>query len=302
MPFTPQVAVNLVNSELLNWMETFLFDKRSTRLSQNTIDYYRYALTHFVIFCTSSGVSTLGEITANVLRRYLLYLENKGYNAGGVHAKWRAVRAFLNWYAIEELDFINPAVKIRVKMPNMEPLNPADIEVVKDLLNSCDNSFTGKRDRLILLMLLDTGLRASELLGLTIDNINSITGVIQVVHGKGEKPRTVYMSRKTRRQYRQTITHEGDVFLNVYGDKLTRSGLMQMLKRRAKLAGVPYQSAHSFRRLFALTMLRNGVDVFSLALIMGHSDIQILRRYLKVINSDTQKAHLQGSPVEKWIK
>ena len=69
-------------------------------------------------------------------------------------------------------------------------------------------------------------------------------------------------------------------------------------RRRAQKAGVAHQPPHSFRRYFALEMLRNGVDVFILQLLMGHSDIQILRRYLKQTSQDTLKAHIKGNPVD----
>ena len=70
-----------------------------------------------------------------------------------------------------------------------------------------------------------------------------------------------------------------------------------LLRRRSNKAGVAYQSPHSFRRLFALTMLRTGTDIFSLQLLMGHVDLQVLRRYLKQVSADLQEAHLKASPV-----
>jgi integrase/recombinase XerD len=72
------------------------------------------------------------------------------------------------------------------------------------------------------------------------------------------------------------------------------------MRRLADRADLPTPSIHSFRRYFALEMLRSGVDVFSLQLLMGHADIQVLRRYLKQTNNDTFEAHLKGSPVDKY--
>jgi len=72
-----------------------------------------------------------------------------------------------------------------------------------------------------------------------------------------------------------------------------------VLRQLSERAGVNKPSIHSFRNYFTLEMLRSGVDVFSLQLLMGHADIQVLRRYLKQTNSDTLDAHLKGSPVDK---
>jgi integrase/recombinase XerD len=159
----------------------------------------------------------------------------------------------------------------------------------------------GVRDKAIILLLLDTGLRASELLSITLDNLDIIKGEIQIC-GKGGKWRTVFFGKTTRRALRAYMDkQQAHIFLNEKGDALTRSGLMAMLKRRAKRAGVKYQSAHSFRRLFAITMLRAGVDVYSLKILMGHESEQVLRRYLKLTQQDTREAHIKGSPVEKLI-
>jgi site-specific recombinase XerD len=172
------------------------------------------------------------------------------------------------------------------------------------MLKVCGKNFTGIRDRLILLILLDTGLRASELLALNFENVNPVTGILQIMHGKGDKFRVVYLGRRSRmvlRSYYQKIKHhEGALIIGIHGERLEYTGLRQVLRRRAKTAGVVYQSPHSFRRLFALTMLRNGIDVFSLQLLMGHADLQMLRRYLKQAGSDLQEAHNQASPVDKF--
>ena len=222
---------------------------------------------------------------------------------------WRTVRVFLNWYEfeIEDPDWHNPARKVKVKPPHDEPLEPADIDAINAMIDACERGrdYTGLRDKLILMFLLDTGVRAAELRALTNDTVNPITGVVQVVHGKGGKSRTVYIGQRTRRVLRKFLKEyqvNGFIFLNDEGTVLTKSGLETMLERRAKQAGVKVQRAHAIRRLFALTMLRAGVDIYNLQMLMGHADIQVLRRYLKLTESDTWAAHLKGSPVDHLIK
>ncbi|MDO9546760.1 MAG: tyrosine-type recombinase/integrase [Pelolinea sp.] len=223
-----------------------------------------------------------------------------------MHAFFRVLRSFLYWYELEDdlLGWTNPIQKVKVKSPRQEPLEPADIDAVKAMIGVCENNFTGVRDRLIILVLLDTGLRASELLAMDFINVNPIVGTLQIMHGKGDKFRLVYLGKKSRlalRSYmRKTGNREGALFIGIHGERLTYTGLRLLLKRRAKKAGVEYQSPHSFRLLFALEMLRNGIDVFSLQLLMGHADLQMLRRYLKQVGSDLQEAHNQASPVDKW--
>lgn len=304
--------VEILESNLLNWIEAFLFDRQSTGLSKNTIEFYRRALTHFLRYCSNFHIDKVESIESDTIREYLINLENNHYSPGGIHAKYRALRSFFNWYEneMEDPEYKNPIRKIHLKMPHQEPLDPADINAVKALLDDCKKSvlyhadWVGLRDRTIILMLLDTGLRASELLSLKPSNVNDITGMVFLEHGKGEKSRTVYMSRKTRQAYRKYIqaSHPTNViFINEKGESLTRYGLSQMLERRSVRAGVPKQTPHAFRRLFALTMLRNGVDLYSLQALMGHADLQILKRYLKLTQQDTMQAHLKGSPVDKLL-
>ena len=90
------------------------------------------------------------------------------------------------------------------------------------------------------------------------------------------------------------------VFISINKERLGYSGLRPMLQRRAQKANVAHQSPHSFRRYFALEMLRNRVDVFSLQLLMGHADIQVLRRFLKQGNQDLSEVHRKAGRNENW--
>jgi len=84
----------VVALDLMNWFEAFLIDRRSTRLSRKTVEFYKYGLSRFLKYSTLHGIQNVEEITAMIIRKYLLFLEDEGYTPGGIHCKWRAVR---NW-------------------------------------------------------------------------------------------------------------------------------------------------------------------------------------------------------------
>jgi integrase/recombinase XerD len=89
------------------------------------------------------------------------------------------------------------------------------------------------------------------------------------------------------------------LFVSKDWERLTYDGLRQILERRtisAKLEKKP--TLHAFRRAFALNMLRNGVDIFTLQRLMGHADLQVLRRYLAQNDQDNLLAHMRGGPVD----
>ena len=110
------------------------------------------------------------------------------------------MKTFLKWYAFENnlKDWDNPIDKVKVKSPANRPLDPVDIKAVEAILATCRQSFVDIRDRVIISMLLDTGMQISELLALVHENINPTTCVIQILYSKGGKFKTVYVGRKTR--------------------------------------------------------------------------------------------------------
>ena len=155
----------------------------------------------------------------------------------------------------------------------------------------------------MILDLLDTGARAKEFLNINLDDIELATGSIMIRQGKGRKPRMVFLGRKTIRAIRAYLRARRDnnpaLWVSVHGDRMTYTALRGLLRRRAYAAGLrQIPTPHDFRRAFALIMLRNGVDIFALQKLMGHSDLQVLRRYLAQTDEDVHTAHMRGSPVD----
>ena len=138
---------------------------------------------------------------------------------------------------------------------------------------------------------------------MNIKEIDLNTGAVMIKCGKGGKTRMVFIGRKTRRAMRAYLRLRHDqspaVFVSKEEERLTYDGLRQLLERRAKRAKlVNKPKLHGFRRAFALNMLRSGVDIFILQRLMGHADLQVLRRYLAQNDQDNQLAHLRGGPVD----
>ena len=150
---------------------------------------------------------------------------------------------------------------------------------------------------------MDTGLRARELLSIDLPDINLLTGNILLRRGKGGRPRIVFIGKETKKALRTYLRERDDnlsaLWLTEDRDKRLRcGGLRAMLERHAKMAGLSAPSAHDFRRAFALTMLRNGTDLVTLARLMGHTSLKVLQRYLKQLPEDLQQAHRQAGPVD----
>ena len=296
-----------VDSYLLTWIDAFLIDKKSSGKSNHTIRFYNGYFKLLITFCESQAITQIEQITPNDIRKFMLWLDETGHNQGGCNAAYRTLRAFLLWYEdeVEPENWRNPIRKIKAPKVNLEPLEPADINNVRKIISTCDNSLIGVRDKAILLALMDTGARASELLNINLDDMNLATGEVLIRSGKGGKPRTVFVGKKSRKAIRAYLRmrtdDNGALWITKDGERLTYGGLRSMLRRRSDTAKVVMPTIHSFRRLFALTMLRNDVDIFSLQRLMGHSDLQVMRRYLAQSDKDVYNAHVRGAPVDNLI-
>ena len=174
---------------------------------------------------------------------------------------------------------------------------------VQRMVAVCGSDHQGVRDKAILLTLLDVGPHAIELANFDLSDLNPLTGDLVIRKGKGKKGRIVFLGQHTRRVVRAYIPRRGTMpgllFLNRSRCRMKYAAVRSVLTRRAKLArleSVP--SAHDFRRAFALNCLRNGMDLLSLQRPLGHTDLSILKPYVKQTSGDLQAAHATGSPVD----
>lgn len=296
-----------INTEsyLLTWIEAFLIDRKAQNMTKGTLRFYQWKLKYFMEYCETQHIKDIRQIDPNTIRYYLLDLENKGHNDGGIHACYRTLKTFLLWWEneIEPENWSNPIKKVKAPRVAIEPLEPACIEDVKQMIAVCPkNTLTGERDRAMMLVLLDTGVRASELLQMDLVDVNQVTGEVKIRIGKGRKPRNQFLGSKTRKALRAYLRYKTDsssaLWVTKTGERVSYWGLVKTIKQRAIDANVKPPSLHSFRRWFALTCLRAGVDVYSLQLLMGHADLQVLRRYLKQTSCDLREAHQKASPVD----
>lgn len=166
-------------------------------------------------YCDASAVKQIGQINPFFLRQYLLNLEESGHNAGRRHAAFRLIRAYYLWYEddVEPEGWSNPIRKVKAPKVPIEPLKPVSFETGNHMVmvKVCPhNTFIGDRDAAILLCLLDTGARASELLNIDLEDLNQASGTILILKGKGGKPLEVYLGKHSRKLLRKYLKHRID--------------------------------------------------------------------------------------------
>jgi len=293
----------IINDSVAYISNAYIIDCRSRGLKANTIRCYELELISFIKWLESQGVVMIQELTADQIRKYLLYLQ-EFRNPGGQHGGYRVIRAMLYFWEREtDDDYKSPIRKVRPPKVNNQPLPGVTLDQINLLVESVKGEFQ-TRGRAILYMLGDTGLRASELCDLNIGDIDLNFGTAIVRDGKGGKRRVVFFSQKTRKELRKYLRSRKNIqdreplFTTKYDDRFTYEGLRTFFRRLVVSVGLPEISLHDFRRFFALQMLRKGADIISISRMMGHSQLTVLTRYLNQIDDDLRQVHYKANPLD----
>lgn len=273
-------------------LHVFELHCRVQRFRPTTLKTYHYILSPFAEWLAAEyGIRTLQEVAPAHVRAYMVYKGDGGAAAEYLHTIGRTLRAFFNFAVADELIEASPMRNVPMPRKPKKILSAMTAKDIGKLLAAADS----ERDRTIVLFLLDTGVRASECCNLTVGDLDLREGSAAIIAGKGEKDRRVYYGAKTARALLKHIGGKASPREPLFcsektGKPLTRHGMFQLLRRLARLANVNDCSPHAMRRTFAINSLRNGMNIFVLARLMGHSDITILRQYLQLVDDDSQAA------------
>jgi site-specific recombinase XerD len=286
-------------------LEMFMLDCEARRLTPATRYFYHNKIGLFVRWCSENDVELLSDLSPHELRRYFIHLQHRELSSQYQNNIGRAIRAFLNYCVRGELMQTTPFAKVKLPRVEKKILDALTALEMQTILKSCQSA----RDRAICLYLLDTGMRASELIALNVEDIDMTAGTINVRLGKGQKGRVTYIGATTRKQLhrywlkRADLSPKSPAFTSALtGERLTLSGLTQLMERLRLRSGVANCTCHTFRRTFALNCLRNGMNVYVLARLMGHADITILRQYLPLVESDLHDAHSRFGTVDNMFR
>jgi integrase/recombinase XerD len=310
---TRQESPEIITSGIVQVIDDFIRSRKSKKLSDRTIDFYTDELAnHFLRYLTAQGIVSMGQIDAGLIDSYILYLEGvrgertRGRKAGGLHAAYRSVRALCHWYAARDDEWHDPFSGRELSPPKIshDALPGVALGDIQRMIDACDTR-NGLRDKCILLILFNAGLRASELIDLNVGHIDRINMDIYVEHGKGGKGRIVPFqdekSQKTLRKYLKTRPSEGNapLFCAETGGRLTLGGLRMIVQRLAQRAGLPKPPGlHDFRRAYGRFYMRNGGRLDALRRNLGHTDISTTVRYVYLDNDDVRDDAAIAAPAQ----
>lgn len=284
------------------WMTEFLTYLSVERgLAQNTLMAYRQDLMQLHHYLHEARQPLEGT-TREHLTQFLLAQRRRNLSATSVARQLAAVRMFFRFavsqrYRRDDPTSVMASPKVWQRLP--EALSVSEVERLLQAARTLD--WKGIRDTAWLELLYATGLRVSEVVGLTVGEVNLEVGFVRCV-GKGGKERVVPLGRsaiKAIRRYLKTVRpkllkypQEQKMFLSTRGRQLSRQALFLLLRhyaRRAKLARLP--SPHVLRHSFATHLLERGADLRSLQEMLGHADVATTQRYTHVDKSRLKRIH-----------
>jgi site-specific recombinase XerD len=305
----------------------FVLTKQTEGKSPRTVEFYSENLKRFLWYASKQGWSDdIRMLTEWHIREFLSYLASEkcrwGLEGNGsetsrikvsyttVHHYFVVLANFFGWVVREGFMPESPTAKIKIAKPKVKVIKPYTPEEISRMIAVCDcdyehnAKFLGSRNKAIILVLLDSGVRLSELIGMALEDVNTSNGNIKVM-GKGSKERVVRIGKVAQKALWRYMVHRPDdgwqeLWLSEEKRPLSCGGVQCLVKRLKERAGINGNgSVHRFRHTFALNFLRVDKNVFNLQYLLGHSELEMVRRYTATLGmEDALKAHEKASPVD----
>ncbi len=296
---------------------------RSEGKSQRTVEGYSSVIAYLCKYLKQNGGSTkLADIDILVIRDFVLHLQDKArwdnhpsmsthggkLEASTINNYVRALRAFFSWLHRE--GYTPEHILANLKPPKVPQklVKVLTNDEIAQILKCIDSDYaSGCRDIAMIIVMLDTGLRLSELTNLRLDDSHIDEGYLKVM-GKGSKERIVPIGGLAQKVLQRYVFHfrpepirndDNNLFLSLDGYPISNEAVRLILKRIGKKTGIRRFHPHLCRHTFATNYLINGGDVFSLQQILGHTSLEMVRRYVTLASAQVRVQHRKFSPMDR---
>lgn len=296
-------------------IQGFLLDRKAYGVSPHTIQWHKTSLNSLREFLVGEGFSTTPtEWTKTTLKLFIVWLQERPNGKTGetmsettVRTKCNSIWAFCRWLYDEGFIETNLAMEVKKPMLSHVRKQPYVEGDLKRLFDSVLNRQNSLRDTAILYLLLDTGLRSSEVCNLDVaDLITDREGsILKIRQGKGKRdrenpvsPKAVMAITRYLVKIRGKDVKGGDpLFISQRKRRMCPSSVLTMVHRAAVRAGIDEAYVHKFRHTFAIYFLRNGGDPLTLQRILGHATLTMTNRYVEMVTDDLSRVHAKASPL-----
>lgn len=294
---------------MLSLTDKFLeYLQLNKNMSDSTVQSYRRDLTKFQKFLVSSNVREFNQVTFVHLMDYLNFLKEAGMSNATISRNVAALRGFFSYLFSNRFITVNPAenlkpTKCEVKVPVV-----MTIEEVESFLAQPGGTMKGLRDKAMLELLYATGIRASELINLSLSDVNLALGFINCHSGKKQRviplghicidSLRIYMEEARCGMIKDDAKlGEGPLFVNTRGNGMTRQGFWKIVKAYGKMAEIDKDiTPHMLRHSFACHLIQNGADLRSVQEMMGHENIVSTQVYTKITSHRLKDVYKNSHP------
>lgn len=286
--------------------DTFILDCQTRGLRPATLATYRVQIEAFISFAYLAGAHELDQVEKNLLRTYITTMIATGKRPASIRTAAHVLRAWLNWCIAEGLLDADAPMR-RVRTPKLGRPHP-DAFTKDEVLRLLAATKT-PRNRAIILCLLDTGCRVGEFAALRVGSIDMHTGAVTIraETAKSNRERTVYLGKHSRSALADylaglNLAPDDRLWRTKTGTPLTAGAIQTVLKRTGAKAGVNPAGAHKYRRTALTWLLRDGMSIYDVADLAGHSSIDLLKYYIKRDDEALRSAHATHGMIDQLLK
>ncbi|AOY77087.1 site-specific tyrosine recombinase XerD [Clostridium formicaceticum] len=292
-----------MNQFISNYVEYLANEKQ---LSNNTLESYVRDVKQYLTYLSENEVEDIAYTSKTTIITYLVYLQNKGKAVSTISRSIASIRCFYQYLLQNKIVLKDPTLnlespKTKKKLPSILTLNEVDA-----LLNQPEEStHKGKRDKAMLELLYATGIRVSELISLSMDDINIDLGFVKCTTGSRERVIPIgSVALDALNNYLENARNlfiknekENLLFLNMQGGQLTRQGFWKIIKAYTKQLSIAKPiTPHTLRHSFATHLVQNGADLKSVQEMLGHSDISTTQVYANLTKNKIKDVYNKTHP------
>ncbi|HHW46437.1 MAG TPA: tyrosine recombinase [Clostridiales bacterium] len=291
------------------FVEFKVFLENEKKVSKNTLESYLRDISQFAQYAAENSLDDLAKADGQFINDYIKYLKVDGRSDSTISRITSALRCYYKFLLAMRITDTNPVKNVKFKKNTKklpEILTNKEIELL--LKQPSGTDFKSVRDKAMLELLYATGIKVSELIKLTVHDINLQIGILHLKGSKNERiipmyPAAVKAVSNYYYHVRDTIVVDSSqetLFTNMNGQPLTRQGFWKIVKAYAKKANIKKDiTPHTLRHSFAAHLLENGAQLKDIQEMLGHADISSTQVYAQIIRNRYAQAYKKYHPMAK---
>lgn len=300
-----KINFNNTDKTIEESFDDFMIYNRAKNLSDATMFYYRKKLERFTDWLINEqGIEKTNKINSTISQRYIIYLQtNYNLNSKSINTHLRAVKVFKNY-----LVRMGYTEQFRIELlKTQDKVKPTYTEEeINLLLEKPDLEFFGEyRTWVVVNWLLATGNRLGTLINIKIKDLDFNNEMLLLNKNKNKRAFIIPMARSLVSVLQEYLEYrngepEDYLFCTIYGEQMEKSAMVSAVKRYHKNRGITSYSIHKYRHTFAKLAIMNGIDPLRLQKILGHSTLDMTRKYVNLFGTDLKKGFNKYNPLENF--